>query len=533
MRSSLYLCVALGLGTACTSDGAKSPASGLPDGGNAATSGGASSDGGNSATTAGTNGKAGSGSVGDSGSGTGGASAGGASKGGTSAGGTTPGGAGAGGGKFGMGGAGGVTGTQILVDGSKVLQTMDGFGAAINPHSWDDGAVKPALDYLDTMGVRLWRVSYEMMDWEATNDDADASNFNWTSYDAIFSSPQFEELWSTIAYLNSKGYGSTIMLDFMGRVPDWMGGASLKDGMEDELAETIVAAAYYGRITRKLDFGMLEPLNETDWDGIEGPQVDATEFATVMNNIATRIDAIDGLKSLRLVGPDTAMAGAATGSYIPGMMGKPAVMAHVDTFTIHQYSASSAGLMASLAKSKYPTKHGWVSETSSVFDAWAQVTEGVNAVILWDGYDSVYEHAKLAGRGSTAPNDAGNQPAALAYSNGKYTRRDQYYYWQQLCAFVEPGAQRVDAKSNVNGVDILAFNHPVTGQLTVVGANNTDNEQKLSIGLQFLASVPAAFSLYVTSSGQNFKKLADAPVAAGKTSVTAPAHSMFTLTATP
>lgn len=532
MRNSFYLCLALGLGAACTSDGNK--ASDATQAGGGATSGGSASSGGGGKSQVpggGSNGKAGANSsAGDTSSGGVATTAG---TGGSSSGGSSPGSAGTGGGIFGMGGVGGVTGTQILVDGSKVLQTMDGFGAAINPHSWDDGAVKPALDYLDTMGVRLWRVSYEMMDWETTNDDNDPNNFNWTAYDTIFSSPQFEELWSTIAYLNSKGYGPTIMLDFMGRVPDWLGGASLKNGMEAELAETIVAAAYYGRVTRKLDFGMLEPLNETDWDGIEGPQVDATEFATVMNDIATRIDGIDGLKSLRLVGPDTAMATAATGSYIPGMMGKPAVMAHVDAFTIHQYSASSSGLMASIAKSKFPTKHGWISETSSVFDAWAQVSEGVNAVILWDGYDSVYEHAKLAGRGSTAPNDAGNQPAALEYSNGKYTRRDQYYYWQQLCAFVEPGAQRVDAKSNVNGVDILAFNHPVTGQLTVLGANNTDNEQKLSIGLQFLASLPAAFSVYVTSSGQNFKKLADAPVASGKTSVTAPAHSIFTLTATP
>lgn len=531
MRKGLYLCVALGVCASCSSDQNKHQAAVLPGGGGDANvagsdaAGGSTSSGGRSQAHAGGTGKAGAGSGAsgtDTGPGSGGVPA---------TGGANPG--SAGGGKFGMGGVGGVAGTQILVDGSKLLQTMDGFGAAINPHSWDDGAVKPALDYLDAMGVRLWRVSYEMMDWEATNDDADPANYNWTSYDAIFSSPAFEELWSTIAYLNSKGYGPTIMLDFMGRVPAWMGGASLADGMEDELAETIVAAAYYGRVTRKLDFGMLEPLNETDWDGIEGPQVDATEFADVLNKIAARIDAVDGLKSLRLVGPDTAMSGAATGQYIPGMMGKGAVMAHVDTFTIHQYSASSAGLMDSIAKSKYPTKHGWVSETSSIFDAWAQVTEGVNAVILWDGYDSVYEHAKLAGRGSTAPNDAGNQPAALAYSNGKYTRRNEYYFWQQLCAFVEPGAQRVSAKSTVNGVDILAFNHPVTGQLTVVGTNNNGSEQKLSIGLQFLASLPASFSVYVTNQDQSFKKLADAPVVDGKTSVTAPYNSIFTLTAKP
>ena len=201
-RLSLLSCAFASL-VACSSQKGPESATGNQAGTSATPNGGTS---GTTASTGGSDDAGGSldagGATSRAGSATGGTkSAGGAmGTGGSQAGGGT------GGAKFGSGGAGGVTGTQVLIDGSKVDQTMDGFGASINPHSWDDGAVKPALALLDTMGVRIWRVCYDMMDWEATNDDDDPANFNWTSYNAIFSSPDFEELWSTIGYLNDKGY---------------------------------------------------------------------------------------------------------------------------------------------------------------------------------------------------------------------------------------------------------------------------------------------------------------------------------------
>ena len=87
-----------------------------------------------------------------------------------------------------------------------------------------------------------------------------------------------------------------------------MGGAALTPlACKDEFVETVVAAAYYGRITRGLKFGVLAPANETDWDGIEGPQIAADDYGDVMNRIAVRLDAIPGLADLKLIGPDTAM----------------------------------------------------------------------------------------------------------------------------------------------------------------------------------------------------------------------------------
>ena len=97
-------------------------------------------------------------------------------------------------------------GTALTINGNQRFQTIDGFGISANSASWDNGELRPAIDKLiDENGSTIWRVVIEMADWEATNDDADPNNFNWTYYNTIYSSPRFEELWATIAYLNQKG----------------------------------------------------------------------------------------------------------------------------------------------------------------------------------------------------------------------------------------------------------------------------------------------------------------------------------------
>jgi O-glycosyl hydrolase len=104
----------------------------------------------------------------------------------------------------------------LTIDGNTKNQTMDGFGTAINSHSWDNGNAKPALDMLvDQNGSSLYRVVMEMTDWESTNDDSNPNNYNWTYYNPIYSGAttfdtaqhgaNFADLWNTIDYLHQKG----------------------------------------------------------------------------------------------------------------------------------------------------------------------------------------------------------------------------------------------------------------------------------------------------------------------------------------
>jgi hypothetical protein len=71
----------------------------------------------------------------------------------------------------------------------------------------------------------------------------------------------------------------------------------------------------------------------------------------------------------------------------------------------------------------------WMTEVTNIWDALPEIAQGAAATIVWDGYDSVYNHAILAGRGTTPPNDAGNGPALLDYdtATGLYAPRKAFY----------------------------------------------------------------------------------------------------------
>ena len=428
-------------------------------------------------------------------------------------------------------GGGGGGGVPLTIDGNQRFQAIDGFGVSANSASWDGGELRPAIDKLiDDGGSTIWRVVIEMADWEATNDDADPNTFNWTYYNTIYSNPRFEELWATMAYLNTKGVTSLLMLDFMGRGPTWMGGADLPTGMEDEWVETVASVAYYARNNRHLQFGLFAPNNESDWDGIEGIRMSNTQNARVMRKLAQKLDAI-GLGDLRLVGPDTAAIASGVNDYMPALMGEPAVMAKMDHFAFHNYAGDSGGAANAIRNSAYPGKNFWISEVSNIWDALSHLSQGPSAILVWDGYDSVYNHAILAGRGSNPPNDAGNGPALLAYNTSThlYTARKPFYEFAQLFKFIPAGSVRVAAAESNGNVTIFAFQHAATGRVTLVGRNAGSADVTFSGTLTNLPVV-TSFQSYRTTSSVDMQRGSDVPVTSGSFSFTASGNSVFTLT---
>src|SRR5438477_12454396 len=129
----------------------------------------------------------------------------------------------------------------VTIDGSVTNQFIDGFGVNANYWHFNNDELWPALDALiDEAGMTLFRVVVNN-GWEAINDNDDPGVMNWTYYNAIYSSPQFEKLWSVLGHLNQKGITNGIILNFQGRGPGWLGGDILSDGSEDEWAETVAS----------------------------------------------------------------------------------------------------------------------------------------------------------------------------------------------------------------------------------------------------------------------------------------------------
>ena len=110
-------------------------------------------------------------------------------------------------------------GATLTIDGAQQFQSIDGFGVNINSASWNNGELRPVLDLLvDQLGATIFRVVIDNGDWESSNDDSDPNTLNEVFYTRIYSSPKFEALWGTIAYLNQKGITQNLVLSVMGPV---------------------------------------------------------------------------------------------------------------------------------------------------------------------------------------------------------------------------------------------------------------------------------------------------------------------------
>lgn len=190
----------------------------------------------------------------------------------------------------------------LTIDGSHTYQTIDGFGVNANHRSWNNNELKPVLDTLiEQGGMTLFRVLYDKPDWESSNDNANPEVMNWTYYNSIYGSPNFQKLWDTVAYLNHRGITNGLMLNFQGAGPQWMGGSPLAPGFEDEWAETVASLFVYARNNRHLKFGLVAPNNEPDVT-VQGVDMTSSQFVTAMHKLSQLLDA-NGLSDIRFVGP--------------------------------------------------------------------------------------------------------------------------------------------------------------------------------------------------------------------------------------
>jgi hypothetical protein len=429
------------------------------------------------------------------------------------------------------------SGTALTINGAQTFQTMDGFGVNLNALSWKNGELAPALDKLvDELGATTWRVVFDMEDWESTNDNADPTVPNWTYYNALYATAKFQHLWGTLHYLNQKGITSGLMLSFMGRVPPWMGGATIPTAMEDEWVEMVATLLFYARTTENVQFDLVDPLNEPDWDGFEGPQVDQWQYPRLLAKLSAKLDAMN-LSALKFVGPNTAAIGTGVDAYIPEMLTNSVVMNKLDRFGLHNYAGTAGGADARIKGSAYPSKGFVMTELAIPEQIFTMIGQGASGTQIWDAYDSVYNHAILAGafyndgRGSTPPNDAGNLAALMAYSGGVYTPRPQFYQAQAF-KFVSRGSMRIAATESHASLTTYAFRHPATGRVTIVGRNVGASPITINGSLSGVGAV-STFQFAQTGISNNyssFQRGADVVVTGGSFTFTAPVNSYFTLT---
>jgi len=430
----------------------------------------------------------------------------------------------------------------LTVNGSQTFQTIDGYGVNINTawqYPYGTGAWvndHPAIDMLvDQLGAKIFRAVIEEMDWEAVNDNSDPNTFNWTYYNGVYSNPKFQAVWDTLHYLNQKGITNNLVISFMGKAPDWMGpNATIATANEDEFVETMASLLYYARNTAGIQFTLVSPLNETDLPGTEGPNIGATQYASIMHKLSVKLDAI-GMSDVRFIGPDA--SGSSTfPSYMSAVAADPTVMAKMVHWDAHCYAgygcADTSSIQSTINNSSTALKSYWVSETATYQYLLNQIVYNPSANLIWDGFDSLYNHAVRDGRGTTPPNDSpGIEAPLIAYNTttGVFTPRKGFYENAQLFAFVNPGAQRIGATDNDANLVAYSFRNS-NGQLVIVGRNNGASNITVSGTLTNVPTV-STFQLYQTNSSLNLQRGSDVPVTSGSFSLTVTPGTSFTLAA--
>jgi len=81
--------------------------------------------------------------------------------------------------------------------------------------------------------------------------------------------------------------------------------------------------------------------------------------------------------------------------------------------------------------------------------------------------------------------------------------------------FISPGAQRIDAHPGFAAVQVGAFLHETSGDLTVVAMNPTEQHQPLNLTFENLKGL-TSLKVFRTSSTENLKPLAEVPVTDNK-----------------
>jgi O-glycosyl hydrolase len=443
----------------------------------------------------------------------------------------------------------------VTVNGGITYQTIDGFGVNANHRSWNNGEAQPVLDALiDQAGMTIFHVIFDNPNWEGTNDNSDPNTMNWTYYNTIYSSPDFQQMWGMMAYLNQRGITSGLVPDFEGPAPLWMGGLTLNVGMESEFAEEIASAVVYARKMQGLQFTTVGPINEPDITATGIHMSGPSQLVTVLHDFGQLLD-FNGLSDVRFSAPDLANTSTA---WLSAMMGDSYVMSKLAEFGMHAYQNETvdvSGVYNFIKQSTYPNTHFWMTEYNvwcancqngvGGDNSWTNARgtanylltllgEGASAGVVWEAYDSQYliYDAQTGGNdgphwsywGLFAVNDINASPRT-------YTARKGFYTLSQISKFVRPGAQRINVSGTSGPLTLLAFYNSGTGQVTLTGVNTGGQATNLTCALTSLPSV-SAMNLYYTSSSANVANGGMASVNNGLFSVSVPADCVFTIVST-
>lgn len=438
--------------------------------------------------------------------------------------------------------AGAMAPGDISVDPGRPGQTMTGLGVNANVHSWKNGQLKPAIERYAALGPLTWRVIIEKADWEPAQV-GDPNTID-AAYDRrIYESPKMQDLWDTIAYIESFP-GQTVSLSVMGGVPDWMGGTSIPASKEAYWVRMIASLLDYGRTEKHLTLNLISPLNESDWNGIEGPKADPQQLTRLLDSLGHRLDAL-GMGDVRFVVPDTSSPDEARTAYLPAILSDSFVVDKTARIGIHSYDGSAGSVPDFVAQGRAAAKGVWATEfnapcsgcdtgtqpsdtwdhaQSMASDLLALIGQGVTGAQLYDAWDGYYEHHGSMGYWGALKYDA---------ARGTYVPRRTFDVLSLLLTAIPPGSVHIastQAETGGEAMDVQAF-ASADGRMTVVGVNHGGTAAHVRVLVSGAAGLSAPTLTVASPDSGGVVQAVPPQIDGNALALTVPAGAVFAATA--
>jgi len=430
--------------------------------------------------------------------------------------------------------AGSANSVDVTVDGAIRYQMIDGFGTCLI--AWTErfrelyGTEEFQRIYVEGVGCNMLRVNMWGPTFEKPTEDwrqIRCEDFNMEASNGR--SRIFVDFGRGILKINPE-------IKIIGTVwspPAWM---KMNKSITDKRSNAIRAGGYgdinnrvnpkyfrhfckwmaeYVKIHDKqgVPFYAVSPGNEIQFtQSFESCVWDGRDYVTIIIMLRQMLNA-EGYSHVKIFGPETMtshMYEGGTGFYIKAIMDSPKALEAINVFATHGYEDGVKAGMSATSSGRF-----WdmIKETGKPF--W--ITEGGTGGHDWPspiqrGIGNALHNALVAGNCSAFVPwqiTEGRESIHAIMVMSRYTPKT--YTAMHYSKFIRPGAQRIDAQPGFGAVQVGAFFHEQTGDLTVVAINPTGQEQTLNLAFKNLKGL-ASLKIFRTSASENLQEVGEVEV---------------------
>jgi O-glycosyl hydrolase len=270
--------------------------------------------------------------------------------------------------------------------------------------------------------------------------------------------------------------------------------------------------AEYVKLHDKLGvpFYAVSPGNEVQFtQSFESCVWDGKDYVTILVMLREALDA-EGYEYVKIFGPETMtshMYEGGTGSYVTAIKENPKALAALDAFATHGYEDGVKAEMSATSSGRF-----WeiIKDTGKPF--W--ITEGGTGGHDWPdpihkGIGNALHNALVAGNCSAfVPwqiTERSRNTHGIMVMN---TYTPKTYTAMHYSKFIPSGARRIDAQPGFDVVQVGAFFHEKTGNLTIVAINPTNEKQTLNLTFNNLTGL-TSLKVHRTSASENLLEVGE------------------------